>query len=181
MLKRIELNFNIMNKFLDKTFNKFFLFNCIFSIALISIILISEMGIAIPFIQTILGFIVALIIPGFLIIKILKLKEIHFIETGLYSIGLSLGLMMLLGFILNITLPEFGNNKPLSIWPIVIGIIILNIVLFGIYYYFINDNSNCQKIFFLERKHLKNPFALYGILLILISYPWCVNGLEISK
>ena len=51
-------------------------------------------GINIPFLRDVLGFIYLTFIPGVIILRILKLHEIGSIESFLYSVGLSLATIM---------------------------------------------------------------------------------------
>ena len=71
-------------------------------------------------------------IPGILILRILKIHEIGNIETLLYSVGLSLTILMITGFIMNFIYPMFGILKPISLYYLLItisGLVTILIVL----------------------------------------------------
>lgn len=70
---------------------------------IISILLITNLTILldIPFLRQILGFLFLTVLPGLLILRILKLNKLHTIEIILYSVGLSIAFVMFFGLLLN--------------------------------------------------------------------------------
>lgn len=68
----------------------------------------------IPVVRQVLGFISLTFIPGFAILKILKVKKITTIEILLFSVGLSIAYVMVIGFLTNELLPLLGIMNPLS-------------------------------------------------------------------
>lgn len=69
--------------------------------------------------RPIICFIYLTIIPGAIIAKILKLRNIDKIEYILYVVGLSISFLMIIGFIANLMGPLFGIVKPISLLPLV--------------------------------------------------------------
>jgi len=73
-----------------------------------------EMGVEIPVIRQILGFVCFAYLPGITILRILGLHERNPIEILLYSVGLSLSFVMLIGLIVNVMAPAMGIDAPIS-------------------------------------------------------------------
>lgn len=95
---------------------------------------LDSIGISIPILRQIIGFVYITFIPGYLILKILKIRNIGIIRTLLYSTGLSLSILMAAGFILNTIGPLVGILRPISIEPIIILISTLIFALIIILY-----------------------------------------------
>jgi len=76
----------------------------------------------IPFLRQITGFIFLTLLPGVLILQILKLDNIDAIEKILFSVGLSISFLMFTGFFINIAYPIIGISEPISIIPLIFTI-----------------------------------------------------------
>lgn len=83
----------------------------------------------VPVARQVIGFIYLTFVPGFVIIKLLKLDELGGLETVLFSVGLSVAFLMLAGFLLNEFGFLFGFSKPLSLMPLMI--VLNSLVLIG--------------------------------------------------
>ena len=103
-------------------------------------------GINIPVIAQLIGFIYLTFIPGYLILRILKIHEIGNVKSLLYSVGLSIASVMFIGFIINMALPLIGIYNPLSIIPLTVSITLYVIVLSIISYICDKDFSAPSKI-----------------------------------
>ena len=68
----------------------------------------------IPFLRQILGFLFLTILPGLLILQILKLNEIGSTEKIVLSVGLSISFLMFFGLLWNNLLLNLGYETPLS-------------------------------------------------------------------
>lgn len=72
----------------------------------------------VPVIRQVVGFLYLTFIPGFLIIKLLNLKNLSGLESILFSVGLSVVFLIIAGLLVN----EFGFianiSKPLSLIPL---------------------------------------------------------------
>lgn len=63
------------------------------------------------------------VVPGNVILRLLRPKGLTAVEEVLYSVGLSISLIMFLGFSMNTILPFAGISKPLSVLPMQLGIL----------------------------------------------------------
>jgi uncharacterized membrane protein len=100
---------------------------------------LDALGINIPILRQVIVFIYLSFIPGYLILRILKIHQLSAIETLLYAVGLSLSFTMLSGVLINSVCPIFGFNKPISSLPLIISISIEIIILCIICYLRDND------------------------------------------
>jgi uncharacterized membrane protein len=80
-------------------------------------------GLKVPVARQVVGFVYLTFIPGYLILRILKVHNLGDIESLLYAVGLSLSSLMLLGLIANTVYPIFGISRPMSLWPLAVTII----------------------------------------------------------
>src|SRR5713226_1569015 len=62
-----------------------------------------------------------ILLPGFLISLILRIRKVSLWENLLFIVGLSIAFLELGGLLLNTLLPVFGINDPLAFQNIVIG------------------------------------------------------------
>lgn len=85
----------------------------------------------VPFLRQILGFFFLTLLPGLLILKILKLSKLGSTEKFVLSVGLSVAFLMLFGLLLNNLLLSLGYETPLSMIPLLISFNIAFII-FGI-------------------------------------------------
>jgi uncharacterized membrane protein len=85
-------------------------------ISLLQVILVflSQVGIDVPVIRQITGFVFITFIPGILLLRILKIHNINIVESIVYSVGLSLSLIMLGLALADVTLPLVGIRQPLA-------------------------------------------------------------------
>lgn len=92
----------------------------IFSIqlALWAVLCLDFLGIQIPLLRQIIGFIYLSFIPGILLVRILKIHKISGIEVLSISVGLSLTTLMFTGLIINTIFPPLGILRPISIIPL---------------------------------------------------------------
>ena len=102
---------------------------------IISMLLLTDIAILldIPFLRQILGFLFLTVLPGLLILQILKLNKLSTIETILYSVGLSIAFLMFFGLFINMLYPLLGISKPISFLSlmITINIIIVTLCIFS--------------------------------------------------
>lgn len=74
----------------------------------------------IPIIRQLVGFVFLSLVPGILILRILRIHNLHVIESLLYSVGLSLAFVMVMGIIANFALPPLGISKPVALLPLLL-------------------------------------------------------------
>jgi uncharacterized membrane protein len=72
------------------------------------------------YLRAIFSFVFLTIIPGLLIMIMLKIRKIGFWEYLVYTIGLSITFLMFGGLLINWVLPIMGIAKPLSLYPLMI-------------------------------------------------------------
>jgi len=92
-------------------------------VSLISIVLIADLAILlnIPVLRQVLGFLCFMIIPGILIIQILRLNKIVFTEWFVLSVGLNISVLMFFGLLINNSSLSLGYEKPLATIPLLIS------------------------------------------------------------
>lgn len=75
-----------------------------------------------PIIREVIVFVFLTFIPGFVILKLFKLKEISLIQSLLLSVALSITLVMFMGFFVNELYLYFGISQSLSPIPLTVTI-----------------------------------------------------------
>ena len=99
----------------------------------------------IPFLRQILGFICFTIVPGLLILHLLRLNKIEFLKKFVLSVGLSVAFLMFAGLLVNSFYPLI--LKPLSLAPILISFTIILIILAFIAYKRNKDDFDIGNVF----------------------------------
>ncbi|HYT41108.1 MAG TPA: hypothetical protein VEP90_02065, partial [Methylomirabilota bacterium] len=79
---------------------------------------------------TLISFCTYILLPGFLISLILRIRKLSFWENLLFIVGLSIAFLEFGGLLLNILLPLFGVENPLAFQNIVFGFDIYILLLF---------------------------------------------------
>ena len=98
-------------------------------LSLLGLIGFDFLGIGIPIFRQLLGFLYLSFIPGYLIVKILKIGDLEPTETILYSVGLSISALMFIGFFLNLIPYIFTCSNPISLSSFIIVFTLLIIIL----------------------------------------------------
>jgi uncharacterized membrane protein len=108
----------------------------------IAIILITDLAIAlnIPFLRQIIGFLFLTILPGLLVLQILKLNKLGFTEKFVLSIGLSISFLIFFGLLINNLSLTLGYLTPLSTISLLISFntVLITLAIIG---YKVNKNS----------------------------------------
>jgi uncharacterized membrane protein len=84
----------------------------------------------IPVLRQIAVFIFLTFLPGYLFLRTIRLKNISFIEYSLYSVGMSITILMFSGLLLNFLLPYFGINNPITEFNVLMFVDCLVLFLF---------------------------------------------------
>lgn len=121
--------------------NKFLTIILAIQLSLLGIVILEYLGFSVPILRALIGFIYLTFVPGTLILRILKLNKISDIESILYTVGLSLSFLMILGFLMNTIYPIFNIIKPLSLNSIFITLTII-VSFLSILSYFRDDGHN---------------------------------------
>lgn len=95
------------------------------------------------YLRAIFSFIFLTIIPGLLIMLILKIRKIGFWEYLVYTIGLSIAFLMFGGLLINWILPLTGISQPLSLIPISISLNYF-LLIFGLVGYLRNKDISYE-------------------------------------
>ena len=102
-------------------FKKFLLIILGIQLSLLGLFALNNLGVNTPIIRPLIGFIYLSFVPGYLLLRILKLHNLSSIESFLYALGLSLFMDMFIGFLMNMFYPILGiTNKPIAEIPIVL-------------------------------------------------------------
>ena len=76
----------------------------------------------IPVARQVISFLYLTLVPGMIILKVLKLRDFDLAEAALLSVGLSVAFLMFIGLLINELYPLIGISKPLSLEPLMITI-----------------------------------------------------------
>jgi len=148
-------NFFQMN---DWQIGKFLKMVLAIQLALWILIGMNALGLQIPIIRQLIGFIYLTFVPGIIILRILKLHKLNSIETLLYPVGLSLATLMFTGLFMNTIYPLLGISKPISIVPLIITISIVVSILCALSYVRDKDFSEPS---FIDFGDLLSPPTLF--------------------
>lgn len=123
-------------------------------IPLVHLLMYVAIWLDIPIFRQIIVFVYLSFIPGFVLRKILRLKETSILEIVLFSVGLSIAFLMFVGLLINELYLAFGISRPLSTNPLTVILSSLTLILF----------------FFGYRQNLSiNQFSLIGYDLIALK------------
>ena len=89
-------------------------------LATLGLIGLGALGLDIPILRQIVAFLFISFVPGLLLLRILRIHNVHIIESLLYSVGLSLVFLMAVGVMANFALPPLGISKPIALLPLVL-------------------------------------------------------------
>ncbi|HYT43037.1 MAG TPA: hypothetical protein VEP90_11895, partial [Methylomirabilota bacterium] len=111
------------------TFGKKTLFSLLVGLAILTNIL--ELAhVNFLYTTTLISFCTCILLPGFLISLILRIRKLSLWENLLFIVGLSIAFLEFGGLLLNILLPIFGINNPLAFQNLVVGFDVYILLLF---------------------------------------------------
>jgi uncharacterized membrane protein len=99
----------------DWHFTKFIKVVILMQILMILSLFLNLNGVFVPVITPLIGFVYLSFVPGYLILRILRLHNLGSVKSLLYGVGLSLFVLMFTGYLMNICLPLFGVKTPLTL------------------------------------------------------------------
>lgn len=157
---------NIPNPFKlnDWEIKKFLIFVFSIQLSVWGLIGLDLIGINIPILRQLICFIYLTFIPGFIILRILKIHNLDNIENILLTLGLSLFTIMILGLIINSVLPMIGINNPFSIEFLIISISLL--VFFFCFLVYLRD----RECYIRSKSNLFSLFSPKALVLLLIPF-----------
>ena len=135
-------------------------------LAMWGVIGLDTIGIQIPILRQLVGFIYLSFIPGILILRIIKLHKLGNIETILYAVGLSIATLMFTGSLMNTFYPLFGISGPISLKPLIITISVVVLILCVLSYIRDKDFSDPS---YIDIKEVLSPPALFLCLIPFLS------------
>jgi uncharacterized membrane protein len=138
----------------DWPIKKFIWFILTIQFSLFGLIGLDLIGVNIPILREVIGFIYLAYIPGILILRIFRLHKLSNIETLFYSVSISLATLMFLGLFINFSLPFLGIKGPLSFVPVLLSINLVTIFLLFLCYFFDNGFSQPALSLKISSKHL---------------------------
>ena len=112
--------------------------------AILGVIGLDLIGLQIPILRQVLGFIYLTFIPGVLLLKIFRFRELNLVDNLLYSVGLSIAFIVTTGLLANELYPVIGILKPISFVPLVSTISVFALVLSVISY--LRSEASSQSI-----------------------------------
>ena len=103
-------------------------------VIIIQVLMLVVMGldlknITIPIISPLIVFLYLTFIPGYLILRILKIHEMGSVTSLLYAVALSILSVMLVGFSANTLLPLIGISNPITFIPLAVIVNVYVIIL----------------------------------------------------
>lgn len=119
----------------------------------------------IPIARQVFSFVCISFVPGFLILKIIRINVKDRIDIFLFSIGLSIAFLMFVGLFINELYPLLGISQPLSTIPLTITLIGLILALLFVNYKQNLPDMNANRI--MESKNVSVQVLLLFVLPIL--------------
>ena len=110
-----------------------------------------------PFLRLIIGFIYLTFVPGIVAVRVLKLHKLDYVELLLYTIGLSVLIVMLTVLFTSELFMYLGFRNPVSTLPSIIGLNIIVLILCFFCYVLDKDFSSASTI---DIKELLSPNIL---------------------
>lgn len=134
-------------------------------------------GLDLPIFRQIIVFIYLTFVPGFVLLKFLKLKDTKFVDTLLFSVGLSIAFLMFVGFFINELFLFFGFSLFFSTIALEITLSLLTLILF-----FIGYRRDLFEGFGLWRSNGANSkeVILISALVVLLALLGIVGALYVS-
>lgn len=160
-----------LSHFIYWDIQSFLLIICSLQLAILGAIGLDEIGLKIPILRQLIGFIYLSFVPGILIIRLLKLKNLKNTEILLYAIGLSIFTLMFTGFLINIVGLHFVSN-PISTINLISTISFIVIILS--YACYKSDSGTATYI--CEEKYEKNIFLSPSALFLMLIPSLSVLG-----
>lgn len=104
----------------DWKFKTFWVFTLAVITLQVILVELQYLGLDIPIVRQVSGFIFITFIPGLLILRILKVHDINPVESAAYTVGLSLAFTMFWGLVIDLALPLINISRPLDTLPVTV-------------------------------------------------------------
>jgi len=96
---------------------------------------LNVLGISIPIVQPLIGFLYLTFVPGILVLAILRMRNLGIVETILYAVGLSLTVVLSIGLVLTIIFDALNILTPFSLITITSSVSFLVLLLCAFTYF----------------------------------------------
>lgn len=90
------------------------------NLAMYGVLGLQLIGLGAPILRVPISFAFLLLVPGYLLLRILRPSGLSRLDAGLYSLGLGITLLMFTGALINAVYPLIGVSRPISLLPIVV-------------------------------------------------------------
>jgi uncharacterized membrane protein len=104
-------------------------------IALWALMGLSALGVSIPIVQPLIGFMYLTFVPGILILTALRLRNLNIIETALYAVGLSVTVVLSVGLVDSVVFNALNMIKPFSFLAVTSSVSFVVLLLCAIAYF----------------------------------------------
>ena len=101
-------------------------------VIVIHFLVLASICLDIPILRQVMVFAYLSFLPGFLLLVALRMEKTDLLETILLSVGLSIALLMFIGFLINEFYPILGISQPLSTIPLMLTMSGVTLVLFAV-------------------------------------------------
>ena len=102
-------------------------------VLVLAVVGLERLGLPLPIVRPAVTVVYLTLVPGYLLLRLWGVTDESRIETVLYSVGLSLVSLMVVGVVANFVLRWIGVERPLSELPVVLSIAAFVCVLTGLY------------------------------------------------
>ncbi|MGZ8898164.1 MAG: DUF2206 domain-containing protein, partial [Halobacteriota archaeon] len=148
-------------------------------IALWAVLGLSALGVSIPIVQPLIGFIYLTFVPGILILTALRLRNLNVVETALYAVGLSVAIVLLIGLVANIVFNALNAIKPFSFLAVTSSVSFVVLLLCAIVYF--RNRTHPKPLFTTEMSAPVTPTLFLCILPFLAVFStYLVNTFNIA-
>jgi uncharacterized membrane protein len=91
-------------------------------VLVLAIVGVERLGLPLPIVRPVVTVVYLTLVPGYLLLRLAGITDESPIETVLYSVGVSLASLMIVGVIANFVLRGVGIERPMSELPIVLAV-----------------------------------------------------------
>jgi uncharacterized membrane protein len=143
------------------------------------LIWLDSIGMHVPVFRQMLIFIYLTFVPGILLLRVLKVHDISILETLLYSVGLSISVLMFAGLFINVLLPRLGIPDPISLNILVLMYSVIVLALCALSYVRDKDYAIDR---YIDLKSLVSKPVLVLCLIPLVSIlgTYCMNSYGVN-
>jgi len=151
----------------DWQLSKLLSFSLVLSAGAIILAVLSYIGISVPVLSQVCGFIFITFIPGILLLRILRIHNTGWSECLAYSVGLSLALNIFSSALINFVLPLAGISRPMTLLPLTATLGTLILILMIIAHF--RDRNYQHPVSAAPAVKISLPAILLLILLLLLT------------